>query len=262
MRALLYWDQVGTIVPESWVRSPELLGDHTVELVQRGLLLQVFPWQVGEAHRDRFGAWLGSLGEDELRARRRRLASGRIARVHEDKWLAYASGLRAALELGLARRSNGEWVEVEESTAGEFMASLALDLCHPESDLSRPARDRPQTWVPATGDEKAFKALLGGLVPRGSRDEAERALRLRIRGEARVCDLRAMVLERALPVPDETPTPEQLEQFKRKYGRRLPRLRRHIEALIDTQLVSEDEVLVFRAVDRLADQIEELAGEA
>src|SRR4051794_1325037 len=41
-RALLYWDQVGTIVPQSWVESPELLGAHTLELVQRGLLLQVF----------------------------------------------------------------------------------------------------------------------------------------------------------------------------------------------------------------------------
>jgi len=262
MRALLYWDQVGTIVPESWVHSPELLGDHTLELVQRGLLLQVFPWQVGQRHRDRFGAWLDRLGEDELAARRQRLASGRIARVHEDKWLAYASGLHAALELGLAGRSDGEWVELEESTAGEFMASLALDLCHPESDLSRPADDRPQTWIPATGDENAFKGLLGGLVPQGDSDGAERALTLRVRGEARVCDLRAMVLERALPVPEETPTPLQLEQFKRKHGNRLPRLRRHIEALIDSRLASDDEVLVFRAVDRLAEQIEEATGEA
>jgi hypothetical protein len=260
-RALLYWDEVGTIVPDSWVDQPELLGTHTVDLIRRGLLRQVFPSQVGERHANRFESWLRGLGDDELAARQTRFAAGQIARIHEDKWLRYGSALEAAEQLDLARRwVDRSWLAVEERTAAEFMASLALDLCHPDSTLSRPSFGRPETWVPATGDERAFGALLAGLD--GDGGAGDRAFSLRVGGELRVSDLRATVLERALPVPVEPPAPEQMETFRRRRGDRLPAVRRHIEDLIDSKLVLGDEVLVFRAVDRLAEEIEELVNEA
>jgi hypothetical protein len=43
LRALLYWDQVATIVPTTWIHFPERLGAHTLDLVRRCLLSQAFP---------------------------------------------------------------------------------------------------------------------------------------------------------------------------------------------------------------------------
>ncbi len=42
-RVLLYWDQVGSIVPAEFVSTPEKLGSYMQELVQVELVKQVFP---------------------------------------------------------------------------------------------------------------------------------------------------------------------------------------------------------------------------
>jgi hypothetical protein len=54
---------------------------------------------------------------------------------------------------------------------------------------------------------------------------------------------------------------EKIERFRRKHDDRLPRCRRHIEALIDGTFAL-DEVRRLRAVDRVAEQVAELTGEA
>ena len=262
-RALLYWDQVGTVVPYDWVENPELLGEHTLDLVHRELLLQVFPEWVEPRHGERFKRWLEALEPSELIRRREKFSAGDRFRVHEDKWLAMGSSLDLAEDLGLVDKrplGSGRWIEVEATTADEFMASLALGLCHPDSDLCR-REDRRFTWVPATGQSSAVTGLLAGLVPEtdgGGTDD--RDLRLRIQGEVRACELRAILLEKALPVPGDPPTPEQLERFRRRHGARLPSLRRHMESLIDA--MSDEEVRRFRQVDRFTEEIEDLVGDA
>lgn len=131
-------DQVGTIVPYDWVEEPERLGEHTLELVRRELLLQVFPQWVEPRYGRRFNRWLEALEPSELARRREKFETGLRFRIHRDKWLAMGSVLDVAKHFGLVeRRVRGfdGWIEVEETTANEFVASLALGLCHPDSDL-------------------------------------------------------------------------------------------------------------------------------
>lgn len=261
-RALLYWDQVGTTVPSDWVEDPELLGEHTLELVRRELLLQVFPQWVGPRHGDRFRRWLEALEPSELARRREQFSAGERFQVHKDKWLAMGPVLDVARDLGLVEeRARGYrwWLEVEATTAAEFMASLALGLCHPDSDLCH-REDRRFTWVPATGESSAVRGLLAGLVPETDASGTDRDLRLRVQGELRACELRTILLEKALPVPGAPPTLEQLERFRRRHGAGLPSMRRHMESLIDE--MSDEDVRRFRQVDRFTEEIENLVGEA
>jgi hypothetical protein len=262
-RALLYWDEVGTIVPYDWVKDPELLGEHTLELVRRELLLQVFPHWVEPSYGKRFQRWLEGLEPSELARRRKKFSAGERFQVHRDKWLAMGGGaLDVASNFGLVaerQRRSQKWIEVEATTADEFMASLALGLCHPDSDLSS-GEDRGLRWVPATGESSAVSGLLAGLVPDTDANGTDRDLRLRVQGELRACELRTILLEKALPVPADPPTPEELERFRRRHGARLPSMRRHLEALIDG--MSDEEVRRFREVDRFTEEMEELVGEA
>jgi hypothetical protein len=262
-RALLYWDTVGTIVPEGWIEQPERLGPHTLELVQRELLVQVFPYEVKSGHWTQFETWLHSLDEPELEARRRRFAAGEFVHVHKDKWLAMGSALREAQDLQLARYEHENepgWIEVEPATANEFMASLALGLCHPDSGLCRYG-SAGVAWVPSTGESAALDGLLAGLTPAATESRADRKLRLRVQGEIELCELRTTFLEEALPIPAQPPSVQQIEAFRRKHGDLLPRARRRVEALVDA--VSENkETLQERQLSREAQEIEELLTQA
>ncbi|HHT9131146.1 MAG TPA: hypothetical protein ACFYED_01530 [Candidatus Tripitaka californicus] len=42
-RVLLYWDEIGSIVPSEYIYRPEALGNYMIELLQSGLVRQVFP---------------------------------------------------------------------------------------------------------------------------------------------------------------------------------------------------------------------------
>jgi hypothetical protein len=273
IRALLYWDEVGTIVPESYVYEPELLGPYTQDLVLRELIYQVRPSLASHTHTAAFSSWLTSLGADALEGRRKRFAAGHRTSIHWDKWLAGGSALEHAQSLGLAsdrgRFGMGEWIEVEVETGNEFMASLALALCHPSSGLSTrisaAATTRlpaATTWLPASDSVAAFTALTGGLERSTFPDSGQRLLRLRIEGEARICDLRALLLERALPVPDVPPSSAEIELFRVHHGDLLPALRRRIESELDRAAAGGDDVTQLRAVDRLSEEIEDLVGQA
>jgi hypothetical protein len=257
-RALLYWDEVGTIVPSSWVYEPERLGEYTVDLVKRGLLRQMFPEQAEHLHTDHFANWLSDLENVELAARRARFKARRTIRIHRDKWLVMGSGLQTAESVGLAKRKRGAdpWIDVETTTGNEFMATLALALCHP--DCQAAGAEPRSTWVPATNRRAAFAALLAGLAPGGLDSAFEHDLRLRVRGETRAARVRTSILDKALPVPEVQPTPEQLERFRDQHGESLPGFRRDLESQIDKILMMKDEELELRAIERIADYVDQL----
>jgi len=256
---LLYWDDVGTIVPESWIERPESLGEPTLELVRRGLVRQVFPAEVADDLDVRFHQWLNHLSDTEMDHRRKCFRSGEVANVHVDKWLRYRGGIEEVAAMGLAnRRPRRGWVEVESNTANEFMAALALGLCHPKSGLSR---NSGCTWLPATDISAAFRVLLTGLERTEPVSSADRDAQRRLRGELEASEVRTSLLEKALPVPVEPVDVDRIERIRRRYGDMLPRCRRHVEALMDRAL-EMDEVRQLRVVDRLAEEVGELAEQA
>jgi hypothetical protein len=257
-RSLLYWDQVGTIVPERWLGAPEELGDYTLELVRRGLVRQVFPQEASRGLEGELREWLASLSRNDLRRRRARLKAGEATSVHVDKWIAYAGGIKHVIDVGLAEgRQRQEWLKMEQTTANEFMAALALRLCHPDGELPR---DSECTWVPATDDPTAFRILLTGLKRAKPTSPTNQEVELRVRGELRACEVRTSILARALPVPIEPVSVEKIERFREKHGDRLPKCRRQIEALIDESL-EMDEARRQRVVDRTVEEVADLTGE-
>lgn len=154
----------------------------------------------------------------------------------------------------ICRRIGWRW----SRGSNEFMAALTLGLCHPAGGLSQGSGC---AWIPATDDPTAFRVLLSGLEKAEPASPVERDIQLRLRGQLQACEVRTSLLEQALPAPAEPVSAEQIEQFRRRHDDRLPRCRRHIEALIDGTLAL-DEIRRLRALERVAEEVAELAREA
>jgi len=204
-RTLLYWDDVGTIVPSAWVSNPDRLGNYTFDLVRNELVHQVFTYQADPMMATLFEYWLKQMDPAEVSRRRQNFSAGNITPIHGDKWVPWRSGLYTTVDMGLARpRSHAwemDWIDVESTTANDFMAALALALCHPRCEFCQEMS--PVVWIPTTDRSNAFSALLNGLVAISPDSLRERDLRLRVRGEIKASQLRTSILERALPTPAE-----------------------------------------------------------
>ncbi|MEU5950371.1 hypothetical protein ABZ793_33175 [Micromonospora sp. NPDC047465] len=269
-RTLLYWDRVGTIVPRSYWHDPDRLGRFTLELVREGLVDQFRPEWAGESLGDNFARYLNRLAAEEIDERRRRLRNGQVVFVHRDKWLMYASGLREVRQMGLAldgdhfMHRGDEWVALEQLTANEFMAALTLALCQTASTTGEGSGRGAMptgTWVPTTDLVEAVQVLLSGLEPKGASGES-RKMNLRVRGEVAAAEVRTELLSELLPVPTAPLAVNHIVDFRKRHGDLLPNLRRHLESKIDEALTVEDEVLRFRLLDRIRDELEDQIAEA
>ena len=91
-----------------------------------------------------------------------------------------------------------------DSTAGEFMAALALSLCEWRRRGWRSSdRNTSETSVPTTNTPEAIGALMAGLEPSPHGFSSADRIRIRVRGELRAVEVRTHLMERLLPVPDE-----------------------------------------------------------
>ena len=130
-RVLLYWDSVGTIVPGGLEDDPKCISRRMAELREEGMLQTVSPaFDLSNIprFREEFARFLEA---DEIVARRRRGEPDGLSftKVHVFKLGDVAEYLIAQ---GLARYGDGPgwevWIDVEERTAGLFMAYLAATL--------------------------------------------------------------------------------------------------------------------------------------
>jgi hypothetical protein len=205
-RILLYWDQVGSIIPFEFVDAPERLTKYTRELLTDELLIQIHPGRyVRQAPRfkDAFVDFVGSLSNDDISQRRRAFLNHRTCRIHTEKMQDIANYL---VEKGLAKGVNWSWCDVESKTAAEFMGYLAVILGKLEDVKSTPVTD-----IVSNLDPFLLASQSGG------------------RTEARLAPLRKLVLEQLLPVPKQPASPSKLRFFKQKHGRLLRDFRHRIE---------------------------------
>lgn len=257
-RALLYWDSVGTIVPESYIGDGSTdLSPFTYDLVREGLLLQVLPQDAGHEFSSRFDNYMSALSRRDLKRRRKSfLEPGGARRIHLDKWLMYGSGLYDLKRQGLARDHSRRWIEVEAHTADEFMAALAATLCTPGmSWQQRPDHitETPQ-WVPITDQPESMQALMAGVQPSVLTSSPYEH---RLLGHGRILDTRDALMEVLLPVPEESMSIDALLQFRMKHGSLLPRFRRYLEAQVDELNAQTDLGAGQRRIDRLAEEVDE-----
>lgn len=211
-RVLLYWDQVGSIVPYEYVSEPEKLGKYMQSLVSEGLVKQVFPGQYidkipnfeeaflkcAEKHRDHI---IGNL------------ENMKTSKIHIEKMGNLADEL---CKMGLAKESNYPWYEVESVLANKFMAYLAGVLGNLNEVNSRPITD-------TFSDISIFESP-------GS--------------------TKSLVLENLLPAPSENVTVQEIANFKLQNRNYLIRFRNEVESFLIQMSNIEDERKRKEMIDR------------
>ena len=177
LRTLLYYDNIGSIVPQEYFYNPEQNYDpFMLELVRSQLVtpinpIEVFenPWQVTRP----FIEMIESNG-DRLRKYQSSFRNNNIGLVHRDKFVGsqihadkFDENVFYALEqLGLAEKGEGRWYVVENRTANSLMKFLATLISAktqrlPTTDYVRPFYNRSSFHNPAQKQE----TILTNLIP-------------------------------------------------------------------------------------------------
>jgi hypothetical protein len=126
-RSILYWDNVGAIVPNVYPERPNRFEQYMLDLVRAELVEQVFPYNYVHLARNFDEAFLRLTQQrnfdlDERRAAFRR---GEHFQLHIQK--IGERLIHELVEMGIARqkRNSWEWYYVESKTAKLFMMYLA-----------------------------------------------------------------------------------------------------------------------------------------
>jgi len=232
-RMLLYWDQVGSIIPYDYIEDPERLDEHTRTLVKEELVAQIIPGMYVEeipnfvqAFRD----YLHTRGA-ELDLRRETFAQGRTFQIHIEKMGDLAEGL---VELNLARASDYPWYHVEVETADDFMSYLATALGRLDEVQS----------IPVTDTQQYISRYMKTGVAETDLDKQLESLRLE-------------VLENIFPAPEEPLSAEQIRNFKDKHGDKLSDFRRAVERELTVLADIEEPALRKRRLDLFYEEAEE-----
>lgn len=137
-RALLYYDHIGTIVPQSYFYEPGQYEPFMRELVTNELVIPINPietlnnpWEVSRP----FLEYVKSK-EFKLELRRKRFVPRKSGLINREKFEPKKSDIHADKfdgeifyqleQAGLASRIDGDWYSVESRTANELMSFLAL----------------------------------------------------------------------------------------------------------------------------------------
>jgi len=228
-RTLLYYDNVGIIVPNDYIYDPDQHSDWMLQLIKLNLVRQIDPLDFTRPDSFKKG-FLDELLSPKryINSKRRNFENGQYSTIHVQK---FDYGLIDALkELDLARDcQDGSWYEVEPETAYMLMTYLATiisiqDQILPITDI---VRDR-------------------GRVRFIQRRDVEKL------------NLRERILEDILPLPAELSI-KKLEKFKGKYQLELTRFRRKIESLIIELNRYKDDINDFEELYKL--RIEEIKDE-
>lgn len=177
VRALLYYDNIGSIVPQEYFYSPERSYEpFMLELVQRELVIPIDPIQTLDNPWEVSRPFLNFLKDNQklLSKRRQVFIEGKHSRIHLDKF----SGARVHADkfdgeifyqleqMGLAKRGENNWYQVEKYTADHLMKFLA-------SVISSKLKMQPTTdtyrrrFIPATKNihNKKRETILTNLIP-------------------------------------------------------------------------------------------------
>lgn len=219
-RVLLYWDEVGSIVPSEYQRQRIRLGHYMQDLVNSGLVKEVVPLEHHSAVPEFRSAFLKLIDENSYIERQRGIAleKHKTFRIHIEKMI--GDGLTDDLiDRGLARPVEYPWWEIEITTANLFMGYLASVLGKLDNLRMYPITDQINAL-------SVFSRTPERILSRRSLIE----------------QLRMSVLTDILPSPEHIVPVKELLDFKRHHSGLLPNFRRHIEAfLIDLSAIADIE---------------------
>jgi hypothetical protein len=229
-RILLYWDEVGTLVPYNLIEAPEQLGKYTRGLIENQLVTQVIPGMY--VHRiprftEAFLDYLNGLG-NVVDQRRSSFENGEVFPIYTEKIGTLDRELER-LRLARPNENSHSLVNVERQTGLEFMLYLATAL----------GRLPDLQFVPVTDED----GILAELASNGASTAVKDLDRLRLE-----------ILEEVLPVPSEPIDASDIRGFKTAHGQQLKRFRRHIEMEITVIAGLHDQEMRMRRLQLFKDQ--------
>lgn len=242
-QALLYWDEVASIVPSDYFNHPELHDPYMLELVRANLVRQLPPLDEMGAptgFKDGFIEIVERLLPNSATALGRK-AEKRFARIHSEKmFYNIYHELRAR---GIAREGEGPWYEVEEQISMWFMLYLAAYI------------GKRDNYTPITDKRIPQIHPIPTPMPKGKEIQNPEKIQNRRRN-------RTLVLQGLLPVPRDNVQLEDIIKFKEKYGTQLKKFRSEIEVfLLDLEIhpVNQVDERIKHFVNTKSIEIDELA---
>lgn len=158
LRILLYYDNIGSIVPEEYFYEPERNYDEfMLELVRSELVTPINPMDVLDRPWDVTRPFLELIenNQGKLQTAQSRFKKGHRGNIHGDKFQKteihadkFDQEIFYGLEqLGLAEKADGRWYSVEKRTANNLMKFLATIISSktnrlPTTDYVRPIYSR------------------------------------------------------------------------------------------------------------------------
>jgi hypothetical protein len=223
-QVLLYWDKAASIVPQTLLNQPDDLDPYMRELADNQLLEYVWPdaelyqtWEVFDS------AFIELLEQQKPPVGELRYVRLHIDKMSRNLFEELRRRGRATLEGGPEYET---WWQVEEATAGTYMAYLACAMSAAREQRLRAAGVQGE-MLPVTDQEQS----LGTVAP---------AAADLIHGLAQ---LRYAAITEALPAPRGPVPPKQLRAFKEENSEALLRCRRHLDGkLADLAILTDPQL--------------------
>ena len=204
-KALLYWDEIGTIVPMDFIYYPERMSPEMQKLVKSELVKQIIPNSYTSDPNYKFSeSFINLITSSNIESKNLDFNGG--LKIHIDK---FGNEIVTFLtEIGLAKSLEHPWYLVESHTANLFMSYLASFLGnHSEINMQ-----------PITDSVDIFTAFNSPMNSTG-----KTIINQNVRQE---------ILSNVLPFPSNPISITQLSKFKRKHSDLLLKFRNFIETEI------------------------------
>lgn len=244
IRALLYYDNVNSIVPEQYFNEPERYDPFMQEAIRQELVTPVNPMYVLDNPREislKFIEYLSA--KKDVIERRRRVTQ--VYEIHRDKF--YYPYKRCQLhankfddeifaylmEIGLAERIDYDWYNVENKTANDLMFLLSSVIA-----------DKIQSIVATDKIDYSFSQVY---VRNNDVELRNRQYK------------RDLILKNLIPYPKQIDLTN-LKRFKEKHQDLLIAFRNKVESIVLDQTISPESEMFEVTLDELKMQKEELSA--
>ncbi|WP_313717623.1 kinase [Kaistella carnis] len=244
LRSLLYYEQVGTIVPPNFDLNN--YDKFMQDLVNNNLVLPINPIETLENPFQIAQPFIEYINTKEFNLKKRRVnfADERYGKIHENKFNLRGPKIHVEKfdgeifyqleQAGIAKREDNNWFIVEEKTANELMSFLASIIGGKLNFL--PTTDLKVKKVPfSNSSKKVYKTI---------RKEKIR---------------REIILKEIIPFPEQIDL-MQLRKFKDKYPDLLNKFKNKVELIALNHNLEEDSQLFKETMKELIYDKQELSA--
>lgn len=244
-RSLLYYDLIGSIVPQEYFYEPDRFDPFMREMVKNELVVPINPNSVLESPWKVTKPFLDYLDNSKDKVKKRRESfqkidvakfhnnkfSGSVTKIHSDKF--DYEVLYKLMHMGLAKKDIGQWYFVERKTSDELMGFIATVLA------------AKLNYLPATDSiQKKFTSSL-------SRKKYHKEL-------WREQQKRELILEELIPFPRHIDFMK-MRKFKDKYSLELNAFKTKVELIVLDPAIEINSKLFRERIKELNQRKKELS---